>query len=238
VVDLKVGRLVKGISFSARAGEVVGFSGLVGAGRTEAMRAIFGADPMLSGKIIYFGKDVRFKNPRNAIRNKFGLVSEDRKRDGVILFQSIRVNTTITAVHKIRASTPFINHGRERQMVRGLLESLSTKYGSVDDPVRSLSGGNQQKIALAKWLFAECKCLVFDEPTRGVDVGAKLEIYKIINQLAERGVAVIIVSSEMPEVIGMCDRVYVMRQGLIAGELQKEELNEEVLIKLAMGVTV
>lgn len=237
VEDLKVGRLVNGVSFHVKSGEVVGFSGLIGAGRTEAMRAIFGADPVSSGRVVYFGNEVHFKDPRNAIRNKFGLVSEDRKKEGVLLFQSIRINTTITAVNKIRSGMPFINHGKEKQMVRKLLESLSTKYRSTEDPVRSLSGGNQQKIALAKWLFAECKCLVFDEPTRGVDVGAKVEIYKIINQLAEQGVAVIIISSEMPEIIGMCDRVYVMRQGLIAGELQKNELTEEELIRLAMGVT-
>jgi ribose transport system ATP-binding protein len=145
------------------------------------------------------------------------------------------VNATMTAIGKISRGGLLFRQ-KERRVVRDLLAPLAAKYGSVDDEVRSLSGGNQQKIALAKWMFAECRCVVFDEPTRGVDVGAKIEIYKIINRLAEDGVAVIMVSSEMPEIIGMCDRAYVMRQGLVTGEVPKKDLSEEVLIKLAMGV--
>jgi ribose transport system ATP-binding protein len=229
------GSMVKDVSFKVRAGEVVGFSGLVGAGRSETMRAIFGADPLTSGEIIYMGRKTCFKNPRNAIRCGFGLLSEDRKKEGLLLFQSIRVNSTMASLQKV-SKAGLLNHGKEKQFVVELLGSLSTKYGSTEDEARNLSGGNQQKVAFAKWIFADCKCIVLDEPTRGVDVGAKLEIYKIINQIAEKGVAVIMISSEMSEIIGMCDRAYVMRQGFVVGEVEKQEMTEEKLIKLAMGV--
>ncbi|MEG0107511.1 MAG: sugar ABC transporter ATP-binding protein, partial [Lachnospiraceae bacterium] len=236
VDHLNAGKLVNNISFHVKAGEVLGFSGLVGAGRTETMRAIFGADKKISGKINYFGKDVDFKDPRQAIDSGFGLLPEDRKKQGLLLEQSIRMNATLASLRKITNKLGIINHKKEKEYVKTLLASVSTKYGSAEDNVNSLSGGNQQKIALAKWLSADCKCIVFDEPTRGVDVGAKTEIYKIINSLAESGVAIIMISSEMPEIIGMCDRAIIMRQGEIAGELDKSELAENNLIKYAMGV--
>jgi len=235
VENLSAGNLVKDVSFSVKSGEVVGFSGLVGSGRTETMRAIFGADKRKSGKVIFFGEEVNFKDPKDAINNGFGLLPEDRKKQGLLLEQSIRMNTTIASMFKIK-KLGVINHKKEREYVKELLASIATKYGSVEDNANSLSGGNQQKIALAKWLSADCKCLVFDEPTRGVDVGAKTEIYKIINQLAQEGVGVIVISSEMSEIIGMCDRAIVMRQGSIAGEVDKSALTENNLIKLAMGV--
>ncbi|MFJ8244864.1 sugar ABC transporter ATP-binding protein [Peribacillus asahii] len=235
VENLSAGNLVKDVSFSVKSGEVVGFSGLVGSGRTEAMRAIFGADKRKSGKVIYFGEEVNFKNPKEAINKGFGLLPEDRKKQGLLLEQSIRMNTTLASMFKIK-KLGVINHKKEKEYVKELLASIATKYGDMEDNVNSLSGGNQQKIALAKWLSADCKCLVFDEPTRGVDVGAKTEIYKIINQLASEGVGVIVISSEMSEIIGMCDRAIVMRQGAIAGEVDKSELTENNLIKLAMGV--
>ncbi|MFJ8258259.1 sugar ABC transporter ATP-binding protein [Peribacillus asahii] len=235
VENLSAGNLVKDVSFSVKSGEVVGFSGLVGSGRTEAMRAIFGADKRKSGKVIYFGEEVNFKNPKEAINKGFGLLPEDRKKQGLLLEQSIRMNTTLASMFKIK-KLGVINHKKEKEYVKELLASIATKYGSMEDNANSLSGGNQQKIALAKWLSADCKCLVFDEPTRGVDVGAKTEIYKIINELASEGVGVIVISSEMSEIIGMCDRAIVMRQGAIAGEVDKSELTENNLIKLAMGV--
>jgi ribose transport system ATP-binding protein len=234
VEKLNAGKMVKNVSFYVRAGEVVGFSGLVGSGRTETMRAIFGRLPAASGEITYRGEPVHFRDPHAAIVHGFGLLSEDRKRDGVLLFQSIKVNTTMTKLKKV-SKAGMLKRRQETHIVTELLNSLSTKYGSINDDVCSLSGGNQQKIAVAKWMFADCSCLVFDEPTRGVDVGAKLEIYKIINQLADQGAAIIVISSEMLEVIGICDRVYVMRQGMIAGEVAKQDLSEESLIKLAMG---
>ncbi len=227
--------MVQDVSFSVKAGEVLGFNGLVGAGRTETMRALFGADKKDSGKVIYFGKEVDWKNPKQAIAEKFGLLPEDRKKQGLLLKQSIRMNTTLACLNKI-TKLGFINHKSEKEFVKETLASIQTKYNSTEDNANSLSGGNQQKIALAKWIAADCKCIVFDEPTRGVDVGAKTEIYKVINNLSENGVAVIIISSEMPEIIGMCDRVLVMRNGKISGEVRKEELTENALIKFAMGV--
>lgn len=235
--NIKAAPRVNGVSFSVRAGEVVGFSGLVGVGRTETMRAIFGADRMDSGKVLYYGKDTHFKDPKDAIKHKFGMLPEDRKNEGVLLEQSIRMNVTIAALDKVTDRTGFIIKKKtEKKFVEDILKSIQTKYASIENDVDSLSGGNQQKIALAKWIAADCKCIVFDEPTRGVDIGAKVEIYKVINHFAEKGIAVIMISSEMPEIIGMCDRVYVMRNGVISGELEKEELSEDQLIGLAMEV--
>lgn len=236
VQNLNSGKLVNDVSFTVRAGEVLGFSGLIGSGRTETMRAVFGADKRDSGKILYFGKAVEFKNPKEAIRQGFGFLPEDRKVQGLLPEQSIRVNSTLTVLNQITNRLGVINHKKERQYVKELLESLMTKYGGTEDNVNSLSGGNQQKIALAKWIAADCRCIVFDEPTRGVDVGAKTEIYRIINGLAAKGVAVILISSEMTEIIGMCDRAIIMRQGRISGQLAKTELAETELIKYAMGV--
>lgn len=236
VERLNAGELVNNVSFYVKSGEILGFSGLVGSGRTETMRAIFGADRKDSGNIIYFGKKMNFRDPKEAIKSGFGLLPEDRKKQGLLLEQSIRVNTTLAAIGKITNRFGVINHKKEKKYVCELLTGLATKYGSAEDNANSLSGGNQQKIALAKWLAADCKCIVFDEPTRGVDIGAKIEIYKIMNTLAENGVAVIMISSEMPEIIGMCDRAMIMFQGRITRELSKEELAESNLIKYAMGV--
>jgi len=228
---------VNNVSFYVRAGEVVGFSGLVGVGRTETMRAIFGADRMESGRVVYYGKDTHFKDPKDAVKNKFGMLPEDRKNEGVLLEQSIRINVTIAALDKVTDRTGFIIRRKtEKEFVESILQSIQTKYVSIENDVSSLSGGNQQKVALSKWIAADCRCIVFDEPTRGVDIGAKVEIYKVINHFAEKGIAVIMISSEMPEIIGMCDRVYVMRNGKITGELEKQELTEDQLIGLAMEV--
>lgn len=236
VENLNAGEMVQNVNFQVRAGEIVGFSGLVGAGRTETMRALFGADHKDSGKLIYFGKETTFKNPKEAIRNGFGMLPENRKEQGLLLKQSIRMNATLTVLYTKISRMGIINHEKEKAYVKKLLESMATKYGDMEDNADSLSGGNQQKIALAKWVAAECKCLILDEPTRGVDVGAKMEIYKIMNDLAEKGVGIIMISSEMPEIIGMCDRVVVMRQGKVTGEFSKEDINENNLIKAAMGV--
>ena len=236
VENLNRGRLVKDVSFSLKAGEVLGFSGLVGAGRTETMRVLFGADPKESGKVIYFGEEVNFTEPRQAIAKGLGLLTEDRKKQGLMLQQSIRMNATLTAMKKVASQVGVVKHKKEKDYVKELLDSIATKYNNTEDNANSLSGGNQQKVALAKWIAADCKCIIFDEPTRGVDVGAKTEIYRIINELAEAGVGVIVISSEMPEIIGMCDRVIVMRQGYISAELEKQEMSEDNLIKAAMGV--
>lgn len=230
---LSSGNKVEDVSFEVRSGEILGFSGLVGSGRTEAMRAIFGADKMDSGNITFLGKSVRFKDPKSAIEHGFGYLSENRKTVGLIIDQSIRINTTLASINKI-SQRGFLKKKHEEEYVVDLLSKMSTKYGSIENDVSSLSGGNQQKIAFAKWISSDCKCMVFDEPTRGVDVGAKIEIYNIMNKLAEQGIAIIMISSEMTEIIGMCDRTMVMHQGIITGELSKEMLSEENIIELAM----
>lgn len=231
------GALVKDVSFEVRAGEILGFSGLVGAGRTETMRAIFGADKMDAGKVTFLGEEVHFKNPKAAVKKKLGMLPEDRKVQGLLLEQSIRTNTTLTCMAKITDKTHcIICHKKEKAFVKDILSQIRTKYASTEDNVSSLSGGNQQKIALAKWIAANCKCIIFDEPTRGVDVGAKVEIYNVMNECAAQGVAVIMISSEMPEIIGMCDRVIVMSRGRVTGELARNELTENNMIKLAMEV--
>lgn len=233
VEHLNVGDKIKDISFEVRQGEVLGFSGLVGAGRTEVMRAVFGADAMSSGKVYFLGEELHVKEPKDAVKKGLGYLAEDRKSLGLLVNQSIKVNTTLTALKKV-ASHGFIRRKYENQQVEALLKKMSTRYGGLNDDVNSLSGGNQQKISFAKWIWADCKCVIFDEPTRGVDVGAKVEIYEIINRLAEQGTAVIIVSSEMTEIIGTCDRAIIMSQGRITGNLRKEELTEDMIIKYAV----
>ena len=231
VDNLHAGRMVRDVSFEVRAGEVVGFGGLVGSGRTETMRAIFGADKREGGVINYFGEERSFKNPRDAVKHGFGMLPEDRKQQGLLLEQSIRVNVVLASLRNF-----FIRYKKEASYVGQILQSIQTKYKNVEHKASSLSGGNQQKVSLAKWIAAGCKCIVFDEPTRGVDVGAKVEIYKVINSFAEMGIAIIMVSSEMQEIIGVCDRAYIMRAGRITGELAREDLTEENMIRLSMEV--
>lgn len=233
VKNLRAGRMVDDVSFNVKKGEVVGFSGLVGSGRTETMRAIFGDDKIDSGKVIYKERVVEFKSPYDAVRNKVGFLPEDRKHQGVLVELPIRLNTTLTCLKKI-TKAGVINHKIDASFAADILGKLNAKYGDINDNVDSLSGGNQQKVALAKWLAADCELIILDEPTRGVDVGAKAEIYKSINDLAESGVAVIMISSEMEEIINMSDRVYVMRQGRITGELAKSELTEVEIMKLCV----
>ena len=230
------GKMVNDVSFNVKSGEVLGFAGLVGAGRTETMRAIFGADVMDKGEIIYFGDKVRFRSPKHAVKKGFGLLPEDRKRQGVLLEQSIRVNATLAAIDKGKNKIGIFDAKKEKNFVKEILAQLNTKYNSTEEEASSLSGGNQQKVVLSKWLAAGCKVIVLDEPTRGVDVGAKVEIYRNINDLAAKGVAIVMISSEMPELIGMCDRVMVMRFGHVVGELERDEITESKLIALEMGV--
>ena len=199
VSHLAAGSSVKDVSFYVRAGEVLGISGLVGAGRTESMRAIFGIDKIDSGEILLNGKSVRFSSPDAAVKAGIGFLPEDRKNEGVVLSQSIRFNTTLSNIGSF-SRFGINSYSKERKIAEELLTKLHTKYGGLEDPVSSLSGGNQQKVALAKWLAANCQVIILDEPTRGVDVGAKSEIYSIINSLAQDGAAVIMISSEMEEI--------------------------------------
>lgn len=236
VEGLCAGPLVRDISFQVRAGEVLGFSGLVGSGRTETMRALFGAERCSAGSIHLDGQLLRNRTPREAISHGIGLLPEDRKQQGVLLDMSIRVNAALRPGSPYTSRCGWIDGSRERAAVEALGKQLRLKSGSIEQAVGDLSGGNQQKVALMKWLDAGCRVLILDEPTRGVDVGAKAEIYRVINELAEAGVAIILVSSEMTELIGLCDRVLVMRDGAIAGELGGSAIEEHAMICLAMGV--
>ncbi|MCD8140515.1 MAG: sugar ABC transporter ATP-binding protein [Planctomycetaceae bacterium] len=236
VHNLRRAPVVNDVSFTVRAGEVLGFSGLVGAGRTETMRLIYGADRMDAGEIVLNGKRLAIRSTTDAIRAGIGFLPEDRKRQGIILEMPIRINATLASMRQVTTRFHTISRKREKELVDRLVRFLSIKLGSMEDDVSTLSGGNQQKVSFAKWIAANCKCIILDEPTRGVDVGAKVEIYQIINEMAEKGMAVVVVSSEMLELIGICDRVLVMRGGSVMGELAKDDLTENNMISLAMGV--
>ena len=238
VENIRSGKTVKDVSFEVRAGEVLGISGLVGSGRTETMRAIFGADPLDSGRIILDGKVIKVRSPISAVKQGIGLLPEDRKAHGVLLNMPIRNNITLTRLKSFTGPFSMINRKKETAYINDMVKKLAIKAGSIENNVSSLSGGNQQKVAISKLLAADCKVLILDEPTRGVDVGAKIEIYKIINSLVEQQYAVIMISSEMMEIIGMCDRAIVMRNGNVAGELLKDQLTEQNLINYSMGVNV
>jgi ribose transport system ATP-binding protein len=234
VKNLNAGRMVRDVSFTAYEGEVLGFSGLVGAGRTETMRAIFGADRKESGEIILDGKSLAINSPEDAIRQGIVLAPEDRKKEGLCTKLSIRDNIALPNLDII-CGPPVgtINKKVENEMIEKGRNSLTIKMPNADIPAGSLSGGNQQKVVVAKWLARESRVVIFDEPTRGIDVAAKVEIYEIINDLKKRGIAVIIVSSEMPEVMGISDRIIVMCNGRITGEVDPRETTEEAIMTYA-----
>jgi ribose transport system ATP-binding protein len=234
VENINRGKEVRNVSFSVRAGEVLGIAGLVGAGRTETMRAIFGADSKDAGRITLDGRPLRINSPTDAVKAGIGFLPEDRKEQGTILSMSVRKNVTMPSLWSRFAKFGFIKQADEKKTTRDLIEKLSIKTNSTETDVTDLSGGNQQKVVLAKWLGTDCRVIILDEPTRGVDVGAKVEIYNLINELAAAGLAIIVISSEMMEVIGICDRVLVMRQGRIQGVLEKDQLTEENIMNLAI----
>ncbi len=224
-----------GITFSLRAGEITGLTGLVGSGRTEVARALFGADPVDEGAMWVDGRPVRLRSPRDAIAAGIGLLTEDRKNQGLVLGMTVGQNITAANL-KALGPGPLVLRGPEREAARRYVDELRIKTPSIEQTVRNLSGGNQQKVVLAKWLFTQSRVLIFDEPTRGIDVGAKAEIYRIINQLAAAGAAVLVISSELPEILGLCDRVMVMHEGAITGELSREEAGQEAIMRLATGI--
>ena len=226
--------IIEDISFNVRQGEVLGIAGLVGAGRTELARAIFGADKIDSGQILLEGKLVEIRSPRDAIRLGIGLVTEDRKAQGLVLGMAVRENISLANIDFL-TKLGFINQGEERRVADRYISDLAVKTPTREQQVQNLSGGNQQKVVLAKWLFTESKVLIFDEPTRGIDVGSKIEIYQLMNRLTEQGVAIIMISSELPEVLGMSDRILVMHEGRIAGELNRKEATQEKVMWLATG---
>lgn len=222
------------VSFSLRAGEIVGLTGLVGAGRTEVARAIFGADRLDGGHITLDGKPVLVKSPQDAIRQGIGLLTEDRKGQGLVLGMTVRENTTLANLSSL-VKRLFVDRRRERSVASQYVKELQIKTPSIEQIVQNLSGGNQQKVVLAKWLFTQSRILIFDEPTRGIDVGAKVEIYKLMNELARKGACILMISSELPEVLGMCDRILVMHEGRLAGELARKDATQERIMHLATG---
>ncbi|AYW46525.1 sugar ABC transporter ATP-binding protein [Tetragenococcus koreensis] len=222
------------VSFQLHEGEILTFSGLMGAGRTEIMRSIFGADSSSSGRIVVNGNEAKIKSPFDAIKAGIGFVTENRKDEGLILDFSIRDNVSLTALNEF-SKGGWINRKEEGEFVDLLVKRLSVKMTDINQPALSLSGGNQQKVVLAKWIGVGLNVLILDEPTRGVDVGAKREIYELMKELAQRGVGIIVVSSDLPEVIGISDRVLVVYEGTVTGELNKEELTEENIMTYATG---
>ena len=232
VEHLNAGRLVQDVSFELRKGEILGFSGLMGAGRTETARAIFGADPKESGDIYVNGELVQIKSPQDAVKHGIGYLSEDRKRYGVVVQKTLAENTTMASLERYIKSV-FIDKKAEKEVAEEYVNQLNIKTPSVDQLVVNLSGGNQQKVVLAKWLVRNCDILIFDEPTRGIDVGAKSEIYKLMNALAQQGKSIIMISSEMPEILRMSDRILVMCEGKKTGELAIEDATQEAIISLA-----
>lgn len=226
----------QGASFEVRAGEVLGVGGLIGSGRTELMRLIFGADPRGSGRVEIDGVDVTPGSIRQAVAAGIGLVPEDRKTQGVVLDLPIRINTTLANLRQISNAWAVIRPSLERLAVNRLMSELRVKARDMETPVSSLSGGNQQKVVLAKWLHADGQIILLDEPTRGVDVGAKAEIYALINHLASQGRAIVMVSSDHLELIGMCDRIMVMGNGLVRGYLQPDQFSEENIVSMSLGL--
>lgn len=226
--------IFKDVSFEVRKGEVVAFAGLMGAGRTEVVQALFGYRKLTAGKISLDGKAITINNPLQAKKLGFGYVTEDRKSEGLIVDFSVQDNLSLTNFDKV-ASNGIMKNQAEKNLYQSMVERLGIRLSGPTQAAKSLSGGNQQKVVIAKWLGIEPEVLILDEPTRGVDVGAKKEIYSIINELAERGVAIIMVSSELPEVIGMADRVLVMHEGCLTGEVTKEDMTQERIMHFATG---
>jgi rhamnose transport system ATP-binding protein len=222
------------ISFSVRRGEIVGLAGLVGSGRSEVARAVFGVDTRDSGTVSVDGRKLRAGDPRAAIAHGIALVPEDRREQGLVLELSIARNASLARLRQV-SPAGITRHNRERELARRWGERLSLKFGRIDDPVSTLSGGNQQKVVLGKWLATEPKVLIVDEPTRGIDIGAKVEVHALLSELAAEGIAVLLISSELPEVLGMADRVLVMHEGRITAELSADEANEESVMYAATG---
>jgi ribose transport system ATP-binding protein len=235
VIDIVPENQSKSVSLALKAGEIVGIAGLVGSGRTETVRAIFAADSRKSGKIFLSGKEIHLRSPRRAVMEGIGMVPEDRKQHGVILSLSVKHNISLTNFNGISNRLGFLNLKKERNNSTGLIQRLNIRTEDENQEAGKLSGGNQQKVVLAKWLNRDCKVLIIDEPTRGVDIGAKVEIYNLINELSHKGVAILVVSSVTAELIGICDRILVMRKGQLQGELSKNEFSEESILRLSIG---
>ena len=232
------GREFQDISFSVRQGEILGIAGLVGAGRTEVMETIFGARVPESGKIFVEGEEVQFKSPRAAIAKKIGMVTEDRRTTGLMLQAMVKDNKVLPSLIYHHKALNFVDEKWIKRISKEYVEKLRVKTPSIDTLIQNLSGGNQQKVVLAKWLIAESRILILDEPTRGIDVNAKTEFYGLINDFVDSGGCIIMVSSELPEILGVSDRIIVMREGRISGELSREEASEQAVIQLASYTSI
>ena len=228
--------MLKNVSLEAYGGQILGMSGLVGAGRTETVRAVFGADPIDGGKIYIKGKEVNVKSPKQAIAEGIALLTEDRKGQGLVLQESIRTNLVLASL-KRHTTGLFLDEKRIQESGEGHIRTLRIKTPSIDEIVGQLSGGNQQKVVIGKWLNSEADIYIFDEPTRGIDVGAKVEVYNVMNSLVKAGKCVIMISSEMPEILGMSDRVVVMRGGRVMATVDRDSkhFNQEDIMKAAWG---
>lgn len=233
VRGLNAGRAVKDVNFAVHKGEIVGFAGLMGAGRTEVARAIFGADPIDSGEIEVHGKHVKITSPRDAVQLGIAYLSEDRKHFGLVTGMSVLDNITMPSWERYTKTGYFMRDSDMRTVSKDFSQRLAVKTPSVDQETRLLSGGNQQKVVIAKWLLRDCDILIFDEPTRGIDIGAKAEIYKLLQSLADEGKSIIVISSELPEVLKLSHRILVMCEGRITGELSSQEATQESIMKLA-----
>ena len=229
---LSDGNMVKNVSFEIREGEIVGFAGLVGAGRSEVMKCIFGLTKDYSGSIYIEDQKVHIKSPEDAMKHKIALVPENRKEEGLYLIQSVRYNSTIEILDQFIKGI-MVDSAKEEEITQNYIDMMRTKTPSTDQIIGNLSGGNQQKVMIGRWLATAPRILILDEPTRGVDVGAKSEIYMIMNELVKKGVSIIMISSELPEIINLSDRIYVMCGGEITGCIDHEEVNQEKIMKLA-----
>lgn len=232
VQELNRGKKVKDVSFRLHGGEVLGIAGLVGSGRSELVETIFGIRPATSGKIFVKGQAVTIRHPKEAIAHKIAMITEDRKQTGLNLKTSVEQNISLVSIKKL-SRAGIIDKGQESEAADRYIKSLSIKTHSRKAPIISLSGGNQQKVVLAKWLLSEPDIIIFDEPTRGIDVGAKRDIYLLIGELAKQGKGIIVISSEMPEVMGISDRILVMSEGAVAGELNRDEFSQETIMNYA-----
>jgi ribose transport system ATP-binding protein len=224
--------VLRDVSFSLRAGEVVGVAGIVGAGRTELARAIFGVDPVDSGEVLIEGERMRLTSPREAKRRGLGFVAEDRQGQGIVPPLSVAENLGLASLER-STHAGFVDRGEQRERAKKVVEDLNIRTPSLEVEVRYLSGGNQQKVVIGKWLLADSRVLIMDEPTRGIDVGAKAEIYELMNELTENGAGILMISSDLPEVLGMSDRILVMSGGRITGELSADEATGERVMELA-----
>ncbi|HHW03821.1 MAG TPA: sugar ABC transporter ATP-binding protein [Thermoanaerobacterales bacterium] len=233
VKNLRRGRTIKDVSFKLKKGEILGFAGLMGAGRTEVARAIFGADPIDEGEIYVKGRKVHIKNPGDAVKHGIGYLSEDRKRYGLALGMDVETNIVMAAFEKFLGLLGWIRQDKTRLEARTRIEELKIKTPTLKQKVKFLSGGNQQKVIMAKWLTRNCDILIFDEPTRGIDVGAKSEIYKLLNELVKEGKSIIMISSELPEILRMSHRIVVMCEGRVTGELSATEATQERIMYYA-----